>query len=93
VHWLPWLLFPSAAPLHSLVRAPQRKQKQPTVNVKPAKHAPSTKHVTEQPRHNVKKQPSVKLQIRVTKTKEKTAANHAAKPSQDKQDKKEKSGK
>jgi colicin import membrane protein len=39
--------------------------------VKPAKHAPSTKHVTEQPRHNVKKQPSVKLQIRVTKTKEK----------------------
>jgi colicin import membrane protein len=33
------------------------------------------------------------LQIRVTKTKEEKAANHAAKPSQGKQDKKEKSGK
>jgi colicin import membrane protein len=69
------------------------KQKQPTANAKTTKHITYAKHVKEQPRYNVKKQPSTKLQIGVTKIKEEKAANHAAKASKDKQDKKEKSEK
>jgi colicin import membrane protein len=54
-------------------------QKQPTTNAKPAKHASFAKHITEQPRHHVEKQPSAKLQIGVTKTKEEKAVSHDAK--------------